>query len=119
MSFDDGPSEDTPRLLNYLKNNGDLKSTFFIVGSRALSRPEILQQTYMAGHEISVHTWSHNSLTTLTDEQIIAELGWSKVVIKAVLGVTPTTMRPPYGGGSSFCLPAPRLFSRRRLSSPL
>lgn len=62
MSFDDGPSEDTPRLLQYLKNNGDLKSTFFIVGSRALSRPEILQQTYMTGHEISVHTWSHNSL---------------------------------------------------------
>lgn len=95
---DDGPSEDTPRLLSYLATNGDLKSTFFIVGSRALSRPEILQNTYMAGHEISVHTWSHNSLTTLTNEEIIAELGWSKAVIKAVLGVTPTTMRPPYGG---------------------
>lgn len=62
MSFDDGPSEDTPRLLDYLESNGDLKSTFFVVGSRALSRPEILQNTYMAGHEISVHTWSHNSL---------------------------------------------------------
>jgi len=62
MSFDDGPSEDTPRLLDYLESNGDLKSTFFIVGSRALSRPEILQSTYMAGHEISVHTWSHPSL---------------------------------------------------------
>ncbi|ORY74064.1 hypothetical protein BCR35DRAFT_306855 [Leucosporidium creatinivorum] len=97
MSFDDGPSEDTPRLLDYLESNGDLKSTFFVVGSRALSRPEILQNTYMAGHEISVHTWSHNSLTTMTNEEIIAELGWSKEVIKAVIGVTPTTMRPPYG----------------------
>lgn len=36
--------------------------------------------------------------TTLTNEEIIAELGWSKEVIKAVIGVTPTTMRPPYGG---------------------
>ncbi|KAK4050297.1 chitin deacetylase [Microbotryomycetes sp. JL201] len=96
LSYDDGPSDDTPRLLNYLDEQ-DLKSTFFVVGSRVLSRPEILQNTYMAGHAIAVHTWSHMSLTTLTNEQIIAELGWSKEVIKAVIGVTPTTMRPPYG----------------------
>jgi len=44
-----------------------------------------------------VHTWSHPSLTTLTNEEIIAELGWSKKVIKDVLGVTPNMMRPPYG----------------------
>ena len=37
------------------------------------------------------------ALTTLTNEQIVAELGWSRKVIKDVLGVTPTTMRPPFG----------------------
>jgi peptidoglycan/xylan/chitin deacetylase (PgdA/CDA1 family) len=36
-------------------------------------------------------------LTTLTNEQIIAELGWSKKAIKDVLGVTPNMMRPPFG----------------------
>jgi hypothetical protein len=36
-------------------------------------------------------------LTTQTNEEIIAELGWSKKVIKDVLGVTPNMMRPPYG----------------------
>jgi len=51
----------------------------------------------MTGHEISVHTWSHRHLTSLTNEQIVAELGWTRKAIKAVLGVTPTTMRPPYG----------------------
>jgi peptidoglycan/xylan/chitin deacetylase (PgdA/CDA1 family) len=51
----------------------------------------------MAQHQIGVHTWSHASLTTLTNEQIIAELGWTKKVIKDTLGVTPNTMRPPYG----------------------
>lgn len=60
-SFDDGPSDDSPRLLNHLDRE-NIKATFFIVGSRALSRPEILQREYMTGHEISVHTWSHNSL---------------------------------------------------------
>ena len=52
----------------------------------------------MSQHHISVHTWSHAApLTTLTNEQIIAELGWSKKVIKDILGVTPNTMRPPFG----------------------
>jgi hypothetical protein len=51
----------------------------------------------MGNHQIAVHTWSHTALTTQTNEEIIAELGWSKKVIKDVLGVTPNMMRPPYG----------------------
>ncbi|KAG8795336.1 chitin deacetylase [Ceratobasidium sp. 428] len=96
LSFDDGPSPYTPDLLNYL-DAANIKSTFFVVGSRAISRPEMLQAEYMGGHQLSVHTWSHPSLTTLTNDQIIAELGWTKQAIKQITGVTPNTMRPPYG----------------------
>ncbi|TNY23310.1 putative chitin deacetylase [Rhodotorula diobovata] len=95
-SFDDGPSPYTPRLLNLLESQG-LKSTFFIVGSRAISRPEMVQTEYMLGHQLSVHTWAHSSLTTLTNEEIVAELGWTMKVIKDITGVTPNTFRPPYG----------------------
>ena len=52
---------------------------------------------FPSGHQLSVHTWSHPFLTTLTNEQIIAELGWTKKAIKDITGVTPNTMRPPYG----------------------
>ncbi|GAC92536.1 chitin deacetylase [Pseudozyma hubeiensis SY62] len=96
LSYDDGPSPYTPTLLEYLNQN-NLKSTFFVVGSRVISRPQMLQTEFQQGHQISVHTWSHPPLTTLTNEQIVAELGWSKEVIRSVLGVTPNTMRPPYG----------------------
>lgn len=51
----------------------------------------------MNGHQLSVHTWSHPYLTTLTNEQIVLELAWTKEVIRQVTGVTPLTMRPPYG----------------------
>lgn len=57
----------------------------------------MVQAEYMAGHQLSVHTWAHPYLTKLTNEQIVAELGWTKKVIKDVTGVTPNTFRPPYG----------------------
>ncbi|KAF9522032.1 hypothetical protein CPB83DRAFT_920310, partial [Crepidotus variabilis] len=53
---------------------------------------------YMNDHEISVHTWSHQ----LTNQQIVAELGWTRKIIKQVLGVTPMTKRLPYGDIGSF-----------------
>jgi peptidoglycan/xylan/chitin deacetylase (PgdA/CDA1 family) len=96
LTYDDGPAFYTPNLLQYL-DQVNLKSTFFVVGSRAISFPDTLQLEYMGGHQIAVHTWSHPYLTTLSNEEIIAELGWTKKVIKDVLGVTPNMMRPPYG----------------------
>ncbi|KAH7101373.1 glycoside hydrolase/deacetylase [Auriculariales sp. MPI-PUGE-AT-0066] len=95
-SFDDGPAPDTPRLLQYLERE-KLKTTFFVVGSRVKDRPNMVQTAYALGHTVGVHTWSHTSLTTQTTEAIIAELGWSKQIVKDATGVTPYYFRPPYG----------------------
>ncbi|KAI8447029.1 hypothetical protein BY996DRAFT_4594114 [Phakopsora pachyrhizi] len=94
-SFDDGPSPYTPNLLQNLEQN-KLKATFFIVGSRAISYPEILKAEYMASHQLCLHTWSHPSLTTITNEEIIAEVAWNMKAFKDILGVTPNCIRPPY-----------------------
>ncbi|EGN96678.1 carbohydrate esterase family 4 protein [Serpula lacrymans var. lacrymans S7.3] len=96
VSFDDGPGPYSTQLLEFLFQK-NISSTFFVIGSRIIERPAVLVEEYMGGHEISVHTWSHRPLTSLTNEQIVAELGWTRKAIKAVIGVTPTTMRPPFG----------------------
>ncbi|KZP01608.1 carbohydrate esterase family 4 protein [Calocera viscosa TUFC12733] len=96
VSYDDGPSPYTSKILEFL-NEEDLKATFFVVGSRVPGRDDILQAEYMTGHMISVHTWSHPALTTLTNAEIVAELGWTREIIRQSIGVTPNTMRPPYG----------------------
>lgn len=96
MTYDDGPSYYTPNLLKYLDEQ-QIKSTFFVVGSRVISFPQTLQEEFMSGHQVAVHTWSHPYLTTLTNEQIIAELGWTRQAIRDVIGVSPSMMRPPYG----------------------
>ncbi|KAF7770372.1 CAZyme family CE4 [Agaricus bisporus var. burnettii] len=96
VSFDDGPGPYTQTLLDYLKSK-NISSTFFLVGSRVIERPTVVIEEYMAGHEISVHTWSHRPLTSLSNEQIVAELGWTRKAIRRMIGVSPTTMRPPFG----------------------
>ena len=53
------------KLLNYLGTK-DILATFFVVGSRVVERPTVLIEEYMAGHEISVHTWSHHARLCLS-----------------------------------------------------
>ncbi|EXX74799.1 uncharacterized protein OCT59_004825 [Rhizophagus irregularis] len=96
ITFDDGPTEYTTGLLDFLDNTGD-KVTFFVVGSRVYENPEILQRAAKAGHQIGIHTWSHPYLTSQSNEQIIAEFKWTEAAIKQAVGLTPKYVRPPYG----------------------
>ncbi|KAF9570577.1 chitin deacetylase, partial [Mortierella alpina] len=96
LTYDDGPSPDSPRLYDELKKH-NTKATLFIVGSRAISYPEVLKRAYNEGHQIAIHTWSHPSMTGLSNEQIVAELKWTEKAIFDIIGVTPLYWRPPYG----------------------
>jgi len=96
LTFDDGPSPDSPRLYDALLAHNQ-KATLFIVGSRAVSYPETLKRAYNEGHQIAVHTWSHPSMTSLSNEQVVAELKWTEKAIQSVIGVTPLYWRPPFG----------------------
>ena len=49
------------------------------------------------GHEICVHTWSHQYMTALSNEEVFAELYYTRKIIKDLLNVTATCWRPPYG----------------------
>jgi peptidoglycan/xylan/chitin deacetylase (PgdA/CDA1 family) len=96
LSYDDGPTEHTPSLLTWLNTNS-VQTTFFVVGSRCMQHPDLIKQEYLAGHHLAVHTWSHHALTSLTNEQIVAEIKWTEKCIKDAAGVTPIYMRPPFG----------------------
>jgi peptidoglycan/xylan/chitin deacetylase (PgdA/CDA1 family) len=83
-------------LIDYLSSFGQ-KTTYFQIGSQILEGYQVTQRQYSEGHEICVHTWSHPDLTTLSDEQIYAELQWTIYIIHATIGQTPKYFRPPYG----------------------
>ncbi|KAI9474056.1 MAG: hypothetical protein EXX96DRAFT_580450 [Benjaminiella poitrasii] len=96
LTYDDGPSEFSPKLYDYL-DSVKVKATFFMVGGQVVQFPDYALRAYQSGHEIAMHTWSHNYMTTLTNEQIVAELKWNELAIKEVTGVSPRFFRPPYG----------------------
>ena len=48
--------------------------------------------------DLAVHTWTHPYMTTLTDSQVLAELGWTMQIIHdSTGGRIPRFFRPPYG----------------------
>lgn len=96
LSYDDGPSAYTDGLLSNLTAS-NLLATFFIVGSRAVERPDLVMKEYKLGHQVACHTWSHPYLTSLSNDQIVAEMEWCNKIISYIIGVQPRYMRPPYG----------------------
>ena len=59
LTFDDGPTESvTPFILDLLKKE-NIKATFFVLGGRVESNPELIKREYEEGHYIANHGYTH------------------------------------------------------------
>ena len=58
LTFDDGPSSNTDRILEIL-DEYDAKATFFVVGKQALIYDGELEKIVEAGHSLGMHSYSH------------------------------------------------------------
>ncbi|KAJ7429640.1 carbohydrate esterase family 4 protein [Mycena galericulata] len=94
--FDDGPYCGHNVFYDYLASQNQ-KATMFYIGSNVMNNPLEAQRAVVDGHQICVHTWSHNYMTSTSNEGAFAELWYAMKAIKLVTGVTPTCWRPPYG----------------------
>lgn len=103
LTFDDGPGRYTSALLRELAAHRAL-GTFFVVGRNVAEYPDVLRETYLEGHEIGNHTWSHADLTSLSSSGVRKELSRTDHAIKAAIGITPQLVRPPYGAFNKFVL---------------
>ena len=95
LSFDDGPSEWTPSLLDALAEYG-AHATFFVLGEAVQGREAILQRAVAEGHELGNHTFGHRDSSELTDQELRAELMRAGEEIRAAVGFVPRLARPPY-----------------------
>jgi len=96
LTFDDGPSEGTPELLEILARYR-ATATFFQIGANVRRWPEIARQVAAAGHEIGNHTDTHPLLALKSPGFIHRELAAAQETIERATGQRPRYFRAPYG----------------------
>jgi len=96
LTFDDGPTPFTDRLLRILRDD-DARATFFLIGNKVASDPAAARRIADAGMEIGGHTWEHPNMTTIPVADIPGQLSKATQAIAAATGKAPTLYRPAGG----------------------
>jgi peptidoglycan-N-acetylglucosamine deacetylase len=97
LTFDDGPNATwTPRLLEILSRH-DVLATFFLLGDRAASQPELVRDMAAAGHVIGNHSWSHPNLARTSAARVREELQRTSDTLEQMIGAPVRFFRPPFG----------------------
>lgn len=95
LTFDDGPSAYTSKLLNILDKYG-IKATFFVTGNNI----NLISQEKSRGHTVCIHTYSHDYAKIYKSvDAYFADLNKMNNIIKQKTGSTVNCLRFP--GGSS------------------
>ncbi len=86
LTFDDGPSTVTSKILDTLKQE-NIKASFFVLGSNVEARPEMVKRMYDEGHFIGIHGTSHvYSQIYQSPQSVLDEYNMCNEKIKNALG---------------------------------
>jgi peptidoglycan/xylan/chitin deacetylase (PgdA/CDA1 family) len=96
LTFDDGPSESTPALLELLARD-NVPATFFQCGANIERLPHIARAAFDAGHEIGNHTDSHPMFCFRSPAFMRRELDRVQRAVEANTGARKRVGRAPYG----------------------
>lgn len=96
LSYDDGPSAETAKILDLLEANGG-RATFFVVGNRVSSYESSVKRAAEMGCEIGNHTWEHKYLDTVGADEIKSQLNKTNDAVEQLTGIRPALMRPTGG----------------------
>jgi len=102
LTFDDGPSANTDRVLDILEQYG-IKATFFIVGKTGQTDQQRMRRIVEAGHTLAIHSWSHNYKKIYASvEAFLDDFYQLYQWIYEVTGVYPQVFRFPGGSINSY-----------------
>jgi peptidoglycan/xylan/chitin deacetylase (PgdA/CDA1 family) len=96
LTFDDGPTEDTERILDVLAER-QTPGTFFMIGRQVERHPAIARRVVAEGHLVGNHSYSHPVFLYVGPGETRAQLRRTQQVIADVTGVHPVLSRPPCG----------------------
>lgn len=86
LTFDDGPSDVTPIILDTLKQE-NIKATFFVLGQRVEQKPDMVKRMYDEGHFIANHGYSHvyDSIYS-SKEAVLDEFNKCNIAVQNAIG---------------------------------
>ncbi|HSN13374.1 MAG TPA: polysaccharide deacetylase family protein [Anaeromyxobacteraceae bacterium] len=101
LTFDDGPSGDTPAVLDALDRAG-VRATFFVLGREAERRPDLVREIARRGHAVALHGHTHARLVVAGPGRVARELDRCRDAIRRA-GVEPAPwFRAPHGWKGPF-----------------
>ena len=103
LTIDDGPSAQTPAVLDLLDAHA-AKATFFVVGERALARPELVREIVRRGHTVGNHSTTHpaGSFWALGPRRMDAEISRTQDILRGITGTAPRWFRAVVGFANPF-----------------
>jgi len=105
LTFDDGPSIMTDKVLDILKEN-DVTATFFIIGNQIKGQEAVVKRIFNEGHSIGLHTYTHTYKNIYPSRKgFISEMLKSQNEINDLVGIKPTTIRFPSGSRNHLTKP--------------
>jgi peptidoglycan/xylan/chitin deacetylase (PgdA/CDA1 family) len=96
LTFDDGPSESTPRILETLARYR-VPATFFQCGANVERLPAIAREVRAAGNEIGNHGHAHPLYSWKPRGFIERDVTRAQEAIESAVETTPTLFRAPFG----------------------
>lgn len=103
LTIDDGPSQETPALLDLLDRYG-AKATFFLVADRAAAQPDLAREIARRGHGIGNHSCSHPQawFWALGPRRMGAEIAQAQATLRDITGQAPRWFRAVVGMANPF-----------------
>lgn len=97
LTFDDGPSEYTEKLMALLKEF-NAKATFFMLEPNMRKHPKVLKNIIKNGHQPALHGVSHKvEIIYISPQTVIDEMIQANATLKEITGVESNLVRTPFG----------------------
>jgi len=102
LTFDDGPTYLTTRVLNILRDH-DVRATFFVVYRNTAEARALYQRIVNEGHTLGLHSASHAYRNIYTSvESFLSDMAILSDMLEDVTGVKPEILRFPGGSINVF-----------------
>ena len=103
LTFDDGPSSQTNRILDILKEH-NVKATFFVIGKTDEYSVKAYQRIVEEGHTLGMHSYSHQYAQVYASQEAFEEdLTSLQDYLFSITGLESSFYRFPGGSSNKVC----------------